>query len=110
MKQFKNVCDLNSCFLCWSCLPEWLPVIDMHNKNIELKKGQPLFKEGDTVTSIYFIYKGNVKVHKKWDKEKELILRFAKEGDIVGHLGLGDQTIYPVSATAIDTVIVCYVD
>lgn len=110
MKQIKNVCDLNSCFLCRSSLPEWLPVIGMHKKNISLKKGQHLFQEGEPVTGIYFVYQGNLKVHKKWDKEKELILRFAKGGDIVGHLGLGDHTVYPVSATAIDQVTVCYVD
>jgi CRP-like cAMP-binding protein len=105
-----NECDLNSCFLCRSCLADWLPAVGAHKKNIEVKKGQLLFKEGDPVTGIYFVYKGNLKVHKKWDKEKELILRFAKSGDIVGHLGLGNHTTYPVSATAIDNVTVCYVD
>jgi len=105
-----NVCDLNSCFLCKSCLTDWLPVVDMHKKNITLKRGQLLFREGDPVPGIYFVYEGILKVHKKWDKEKELILRFAKSGDIVGHLGLGNLQTYPVSATAIDQVTVCYID
>jgi len=110
MKQSKNVCDLSGCFLCQSCITDWIPAISVHKTNITIKKGQLLFKEGDPVKGIYFVYRGNLKVHKRWDKEKEIILRFAKKGDIVGHLGLGTQTVYPVSATAVDEVTVCYVD
>jgi len=91
-------------------LPEWRPIIAAQKKNIVLKKGQPLFTEGDVVAGIYFIYQGNFKVHKKWGNEKEIILRFAKNGDMVGHLGLGDDTCYPVSATAISQAIACYID
>jgi CRP/FNR family transcriptional regulator len=105
----ENVCDLKSCFLCRFCLPHWLPAIASQKQNIELKKGRQLFKEGDTVKGIYFIYSGTVKVHKRWGREKELILRFAKAGDIAGQLGLGDETIYPVSATAIGPGLACFV-
>lgn len=110
MKIAKNVCDLSSCFLCQLCITDWIPAISVHKTNMIVKKGQPLFKEGDPVKGIYFVYNGHLKVHKRWDKEKEIILRFAKRGDIVGHLGLGSQNVYPVSATAIDEVTVCYVD
>lgn len=81
----------------------------MHRKNLLVKKGQPVFKEGDPVTGIYFVYEGTVKVYKKWDKEKDLIIRFAKKGDILGHLGLGKQPVYPVSAIALETTTVCYI-
>jgi len=106
----KNQCDLKSCFLCKFCLKDWLPAVAANRKNLELKKGQPLFNEGDPVTGIYFIYTGIVKVHKRWDSEKELILRFAKTGDIVGQLGLGKDNVYPVSATAIEGGTVCFVE
>ena len=105
-----NICNLRTCFLCRSCLTDWIPVIETHKKNIVLKRGQLLFQEGDPVTGIYFVYEGVLKVHKKWDKEKELVLRFAKGGDIVGHLGLGNLQTYPVSATATSEVTVCYID
>jgi len=59
---------------------------------------------------MYFIYTGLVKVHKKWSEDKELILRFAKQGAIVGHRGLGKDTIYPVSATALAATDVCFID
>ncbi len=106
----KNVCDLKSCFLCRFCINNWRPAIAAARQNFELKKGQQLFKEGDPVRGIYFIYSGTVKVHKRWGSEKELILRFATAGDVVGQLGLGDDASYPVSATAIAPGIACFVD
>ena len=62
------------------------------------------------MTGMYFINTGLVKVHKHWNNDKELILRIAKNGDIVGHRGLGSDTIYPVSGTALASTDVCYVD
>lgn len=108
MKDCGNVCDLKSCFLCRLCLREWLPALSVEKRNYEVKKGEQLFKEGDLVKGIYFVYKGSFKVHKRWDKEKELIIRFAGSGDIIGHLGLGKRPLYPVSATALEPAIVCY--
>ena len=105
----KNECDLESCFLCRFCLSDWLPAIAANRENISVKRGQLLFKEGDPVKGIFFIYSGAVKVHKRWGTEKELILRFARQGDIVGHMALGKDTVYPVSATAVEAGVVCYV-
>lgn len=110
MKESKHNCDLKSCFLCKRCLKEWLPAIDANRKNFVIKKGEVIFSEGDPVTGIYFVYSGKVKVHKKWGSEKELIVRIAQSGAILGHRGLGDQTIYPVSATALEPGVVCYID
>ena len=105
----KNKCDLNTCFLCRSCLTDWKPVIEVNKKNIVIKRGQQVFKEGDQVQGIFFVYSGKVKVHKKWDDEKELIVRFAKAGDVLGHLGLGGSGYYPVSSTAIEDAVVCFI-
>jgi CRP-like cAMP-binding protein len=96
--------------MCRSCKPEWLTTIDLNRKMLHFKKGELLFKEGEPVTGMYFIYTGLVKVHKKWSEDKELILRFAKNGAIAGHRGLGKDTIYPVSATALAPTDVCFVD
>jgi len=92
------------------CMPEWLPAVAANQQLIEYKKGESIFTEGQQVTGMYFVQEGVVKVHKQWDSEKELIVRFAKPGDIVGHRGLGVDNIYPVAATAVNTVVVCYFD
>jgi CRP/FNR family transcriptional regulator len=52
---------------------------------------------------------GAVKVHKQWAGGKELILRFTKEGDILGHRGLGGTETYPVSATALEETKACFI-
>ena len=87
-----------------------MPAINERRKNFHIKKGESLFKEGQPVTGMYFIYSGKVKVHKKWGDDKELIVRLAGNGDIVGHRGLGGDTFYPVSATALEPVTVCFID
>jgi CRP-like cAMP-binding protein len=110
MKKLSNNCDLQSCFLCRQCLPEWLPAIQAHRKNLAFKKGELIFREGEPVRGIYFVYSGTVKVHKKWGTEKELIIRFARQGEIFGHRGLGQEAIYPISATALEPLNACFID
>ena len=110
MKNNKHNCDLASCFLCKLCLKEWLPAIESHRKTIPVKKGTVIFEEGSIVTGIYFVYEGKVKVHKKWGDDKELILRIAGKGAILGHRGLGKTNLYPISATALENATVCFID
>jgi CRP/FNR family transcriptional regulator len=96
--------------MCQLCLKDWIPAIATHKQTISIKKGQHIFSEGEPVKGIYFIYSGNVKVHKKWGDEKDLIIRFAKAGEILGHTGLGDDANYLVSATALEPAVVCYIN
>ena len=110
MKESKRGCDLKNCVFCKLCLKEWLPAISLNRKTLEYKKGEVIFSEGEKVEGIYFVYSGAVKVHKRWGDDKELILRFATKGDIFGHRGMGYNPYYPISATAIENVTVCFID
>ncbi|MCO4294105.1 Crp/Fnr family transcriptional regulator [Solitalea sp. MAHUQ-68] len=110
MKKSKDVCDVKSCFLCSLCIKDWLPAVENNKKNLDYKKGELIFNEGDEVKGIYFIYKGKVKVHQKWGEDKELIIRFAKSGGIFGHRGIGKENHYPVSATALEPTTVCFIE
>ncbi|MBS1562968.1 MAG: Crp/Fnr family transcriptional regulator [Bacteroidetes bacterium] len=109
MAKQKNECDLSTCLLCRLCIKEWLPAIGAQRSNIAFKKGERLFSEGEEMKGMYFIYSGTAKVHMQWGKEKELIVRFARKGDIIGHRGLGTDTIYPVSGTALEPVTACFI-
>jgi len=109
MKKSKSECDANSCFMCRNCLQQWQPAIAANKKNFKVKRGEVIFNEGDAVKGVYFVYEGIVKVHKKWGAEKELIIRFASKGAIFGHRGLGGNNVYPISATALEDSIICYV-
>lgn len=101
---------MKSCFLCRLCSKEWLPAVELHRQNFHVNKGEVLFEEGSELTGIYFIYKGSFKVHKKWTDDKELIVRLATDGAILGHRGLGNDVYYPVSATALEPSEVCFID
>jgi CRP-like cAMP-binding protein len=106
----KNLpCDLSSCFLCRSCNPDWIELIALKKKTLSYKKGEAIFKEGEKVDGIFFLYSGAAKVHKQWNDEKELILRFATAGEILGHRGIGAGGLYPVSATALVDSEACFI-
>jgi CRP-like cAMP-binding protein len=102
-------CNLSSCFLCHFCIPDWKAVIAARKTTMLFKKGQQIFKEKEKVEGIFFINSGGVKVHKHWFDQKELIIRFSKQGDILGHRGFGGPEIYPVSATALQDTSVCFI-
>jgi CRP-like cAMP-binding protein len=108
VKNSKKNCDLRSCTFCRQCLEEWLPAVEANRKTFKVDKGETIFREGEPVTGIYFIYEGIFKVHKQWG-DKELIVRFARNGDILGHRGLGDEPVFPVSGTALEPSSVCFI-
>lgn len=96
------------CFLCKSVMPEWLEVVRLKREVQEFEKGARIFKEGDPVKGIYFILNGKVKVDMSWG-DKSYIVRLAGEGDILGHRGLGMDSVYPINATALEPTTVCFI-
>jgi CRP/FNR family transcriptional regulator len=102
-------CDLSSCFLCKHCLRDWKELIAIKKKTLHFKKGSLIFKEGSPVEGMFFITSGSVKVHKQWGEQRELIVHFAKAGDVLGHRGLGGNQLFPVSATSLEDLKVCYI-
>jgi CRP/FNR family transcriptional regulator, polysaccharide utilization system transcription regulator len=108
MKKMPACCDMASCTLCRDSPDGWLTLIERQKENRVIRKGECIFEEGQTVRGIYFVYAGIVKVHKPWGHEKQLILHFARKGDMIGYRGLGNKT-YPVTATAMETALVCFI-
>lgn len=102
-------CD-HSCFMCQHVMKDWHGQIDIQKQTIKLKKGEQFIVEGDAVRGVYFVQSGVAKVHRRWG-DKEMIVRFARKGDIVGHRGVSsEQAVYPISATALEPTILCFVD
>lgn len=81
----------------------------MKKTTLSIKKGKMVFLESEKVKGIYFLYNGHVKVHKRWTGQKDLILRFASPGDILGLRGLVGVDHYPVTATALEDSQLCYI-
>ncbi len=108
--RIKKTVETQYSFLHQYCMKEWWPALDTHTQVHHYKKGEIIFTEGAPVSGIYFMLNGVVKVHKLWDQEKELILRFAHNQDILGHRGLSSSTNqYPITATALTPVTLIYI-
>ncbi|MDO4762963.1 MAG: Crp/Fnr family transcriptional regulator [Flavobacteriaceae bacterium] len=73
-------------------------------KAISVAKGKLVFKEGDMPKGVYFIEKGAVKLYKMGFNRKEQILRFAKDGDLIGYRSLLSEEEYGASAEAMTPV------
>lgn len=71
------------------------------------KKNQNFIIEGSPVHGLYFIYKGKAKVAKTGIHGREQIVRFAKDGEIIGHRGFGAGQFYQISAVALEDTVLC---
>ncbi|MGJ8759005.1 Crp/Fnr family transcriptional regulator [Polaribacter sp. AHE13PA] len=79
-----------------------------HKKTLKCKKGQQFIMEGAPVNGLFFILKGTVKVFRTGINGREQIVRFAKEGEIIGHRGFGTEEYYSIGSIALQDTILCY--
>src|SRR5688572_7264781 len=75
---------------------------------LEFKKRQMLFKEGTNSKGIYIVRKGKVKIFKTNPQGNQSIVYIYKKGDYFGYRPLLAQDPQPVSAVAMDNVVVGY--
>jgi len=75
---------------------------------IPCKKGQQFIMEGAPVNGLFFILKGTVKVFRTGINGREQIVRFAKDGEIIGHRGFGTEEYYSIGAIALKDTVLCY--
>ncbi|WP_317899810.1 Crp/Fnr family transcriptional regulator [Aurantibacillus circumpalustris] len=75
----------------------------------EYKKGQVLFKEDGFSKGIYIVKKGKVKIHNTGGEGKESIIYIYKKSDFFGYRPLVANEPNPVTATAMDNVVVSFI-
>jgi len=75
---------------------------------LRFKKGQQFIIEGTPVNGLFFILEGAVKVFRTGIHGREQIVRFAKNGEIIGHRGFGTQEFYSIGATVLKDSVMCY--
>ncbi|MCB0477838.1 MAG: Crp/Fnr family transcriptional regulator [Crocinitomicaceae bacterium] len=73
------------------------------------KKGQTIFYEGNHSNGLYCIHSGKVSLTKLGDDGKRQVVRFAKEGEILGYRSLISGDSYQATATAIEDCTICFV-
>ena len=72
----------------------------------EYSKGEFLFKEKSFSKGVYFIRKGKVKIFQTNSEGKQSIVYIYKKGDYFGYRPILAEESHPVSAMAMDNVVV----
>ncbi len=75
--------------------------------NITCKKGQHFILEGAPVHGLFFIRDGKVKVGKTGIYGREQIVRFANNGETIGHRGFAVGQFYKIHAVALVDTQLC---
>ena len=103
-----NICEHKNCLINKNL--DKLSHLDFvaNKSNIKCKKGQQFVIEGAPVNGLFFILKGTVKVFRTGINGREQIVRFAKEGEIIGHRGFGTEEYYSIGAIALQDSVLCY--
>ena len=83
--------------------------VNIKHYSREFNKGVCLIKNGEPVSGIYCIQKGNVKISKKRKENKEFILWIASAGDIIGLNSYINHEAYSFTATALDKISACFI-
>lgn len=91
-------CPNTKCFINKYCLIDWLDYTQHVKISKHISSSKTIFTEGDLVRGIYVICSGKAKVLFKTSEGKEYIIRIAGNGQILGHRGLSDLMVYPISA------------
>lgn len=90
------------------------PVLALQVKNKlqrkEYTKGEYLFKEKSYSKGVYIIRKGKVKIFQSTGEGKQSIVYIYKKGDYFGYRPLLADEPHPVSAMAMDHVVVSFVN
>lgn len=100
------------CSLAPLCLPLSLNLEDMDaldqivKRGRPLKKGEFLFRQGDTFDSVFAVRAGALKTFTLSDGGEEQITGFHLPSELVGLSGV-DSESHPVSAQALETTSIC---
>jgi CRP-like cAMP-binding protein len=73
------------------------------------KRGSVIYSEGDSAKGCYYLFSGVLKVFKTGMEGKEQIIRFAKEGDLIGFRSVLSKERACTSAKVLEDATVCFI-
>jgi CRP-like cAMP-binding protein len=83
--------------------------ISEYKGEVFFKKGDVIFKEGYLLNGVYCVKKGKCKLTKLSPNGKEQIVKFIKDGDMLGYRSvLGDEHL-SLSAVALEDMSACFI-
>jgi CRP-like cAMP-binding protein len=83
------------------CSPAWRTLITQRTTVLHFAAGEHIFKEKQPANLLYIMRHGKAKVFSSFAAGSDRILRFARDGQVLGHRGMGDDFTYTVTATAL---------
>ncbi|MCB9245626.1 MAG: Crp/Fnr family transcriptional regulator [Flavobacteriales bacterium] len=83
------------------CAPEWRELAQQHTTTLDFRKGELILKEGQKAENIFMVKQGRVKVFSNYTDQIEVIVRFATDGQVIGHRGFGEDFTFSISAVAL---------
>lgn len=86
-------------------------LIDMdEEKSCDIyQKGEVIFREGSYPRGLFCVNRGKIKISKVGSSGKDQILRFAKEGDVMGYNSMLSNKPLSASAVALEECAVCFI-
>lgn len=95
-------CPNTRCYINNNCLGSWLEFIEKFKTRKLISSGLKVFSEGDLVTGIYVVCSGKLKILMKTNQADESIIRLAGAGQVLGHRGISNEMVYPISAETLE--------
>ncbi len=74
-----------------------------------IKKGEPIFEEGDKLNGVYCVRNGVSKLSKLSANGKDQIVKLASKGEVLGQRSVISQESTNLSAIAINDMEVCFI-
>lgn len=102
-------CPIKSFNLLNNLTHEELESVSKAKTVVKLKKGENFLQEGHAINGVYCISKGKCKMTKLNTNGKEQIVKFSKQGDVLGHRSILSEEPIGLTATALDDMEVCLI-
>lgn len=74
-----------------------------------IKKGEPIFEEGESVNGIFCIKEGVCKLSKLSANGKDQIVKLVKPGELLGQRSMISDEVANLSAVALEDMEVCFI-
>jgi len=87
-----------------------ISLIETFSTTVELSKGNILFYEGDDSKYLHLLNKGIIKLYKTTSNNKEIILKYFHDNELIGELANFEKIPFPATAVAYSNVTVTKVD
>lgn len=84
--------------------------IALHHNYMVIKKGNPIFKEGEKSKGLIFLVSGKVKVFRVGVGDREQILKMIRQNGFIGYRALFSENVWSFSATAIEESVICIIE